>query len=82
MSPRDDTAATDALDAIAKLCGCPAWEYPGQVVRDVAALVTERRRLRAACEVAAKWLESEPELPFVGFEVLGTINAAMRGGGK
>jgi len=28
-------AASDALDAIAKLCGCPKWDYPGQVVRDV-----------------------------------------------
>ena len=32
-------AATEALDAIAKLCGCPTWEYPGQVVRDVEGLL-------------------------------------------
>lgn len=31
-------AATLALDEIAKLAGCSEWEYPGQVVRDVAAL--------------------------------------------
>lgn len=30
------SAATDALDAIAKLCGVAEWDYPGQVVRDVA----------------------------------------------
>jgi hypothetical protein len=28
-------AATRALDEIAAACGCPRWEYPGQVVRDV-----------------------------------------------
>lgn len=28
-------AATQAFDAIAELCGCKEWEYPGQVVRDV-----------------------------------------------
>lgn len=33
--------ASDALDAIAKACGCPEWEYPGQVVRDVKALAAE-----------------------------------------
>lgn len=35
-------AATQAFDAIAALCGCPQWEYPGQVVRDVEALVRQR----------------------------------------
>ena len=39
-------AATTALDAIAKLCGCPRWDYPGQVVRDVGALATERDAAR------------------------------------
>lgn len=28
-------AAEEALDEIARLCGCPEWHYPGQVVRDV-----------------------------------------------
>lgn len=28
-------AAEEALDKIAALCGCPSWDYPGQVVRDV-----------------------------------------------
>ncbi len=29
------SAIVDAMDSIAKLCGCPGWDYPGQVVRDV-----------------------------------------------
>lgn len=37
-------AATDALDQIAALCGCAQWDYPGQVVRDVAALVEQHER--------------------------------------
>lgn len=45
-----DNAATDALGAIAALCGCPAWEYPGQVVRDAEALRKERDRLQRACD--------------------------------
>lgn len=36
------SAAADALDAIAAACGCAEWEYPGQVVRDVEAVVRER----------------------------------------
>jgi hypothetical protein len=36
--PKD--AATEALDAIAKLCGCEQWDYPGQVVRDVEAALS------------------------------------------
>ena len=35
------TAAEDALDAIAVLCGCPQWDYPGQIVRDVQMLVRQ-----------------------------------------
>jgi hypothetical protein len=34
-------AATLALDEIAKLCGCERWDYPGQVVRDVARALLE-----------------------------------------
>ena len=41
-------ASTNAFDAIAVLCGCPTWEYPGQIVRDVEALVKERDEARAA----------------------------------
>jgi hypothetical protein len=35
-------AAGDAFDAIAKLCGCEQWDYPGQLVRDVERLRAER----------------------------------------
>ena len=37
-----EDASTPAFDEIAKLCGCPEWEYPGQVVRDVERVVKER----------------------------------------
>lgn len=41
----DKSAAEKALDEIAQICGCPHWDYPGQVVRDVAAM-KERARVR------------------------------------
>lgn len=41
----DKSAAEKALDDIAAICGCPHWDYPGQVVRDVAAM-KERARVR------------------------------------
>lgn len=46
---RDMNAAMVALDSIADVCGCPHWEYPGQVVRDVIALAGElhKRRVQA-----------------------------------
>jgi len=46
LSTEKDNAAVDALDAIVQLCGQGGWEYPGQVVRDVAALVEERDTAR------------------------------------
>lgn len=39
-------AATLAFNDIAALCGCPDWDYPGQIVRDVEALVREREVAR------------------------------------
>lgn len=36
---RERSASDDALDDIALLCDSGNWEYPGQVVRDVAAMV-------------------------------------------
>lgn len=45
-----DNAAVNALNAIASICGCPDWDYPGQLVRDVEALRTERDRLQRACD--------------------------------
>lgn len=37
-----DDAATTAFNAIAAACGCAHWYYPGQVVRDVRAVIKER----------------------------------------
>jgi hypothetical protein len=34
----DASASVDAFNAIALTLGCPAWDYPGQLVRDVGAL--------------------------------------------
>lgn len=44
----DKTAAEIALDEIAAACGCPPWEYPGQVVRDVLGLVKANETLTAS----------------------------------
>ncbi len=45
---------TTRLDRLAEICGCPEWQYPGQVVRDVEAMaaeldatIVERDKLRA-----------------------------------
>lgn len=43
-------ASTPAFDEIAAMCGCPQWEYPGQVIRDVKMVVEERDALRTECE--------------------------------
>jgi len=41
-----DSAVMKALDSIADLCGCSDWEYAGQVVRDVQALVDSEKNLK------------------------------------
>ncbi len=41
-----EDASTPAFDEIAKLCGCPTWEYPGQVVRDVMHVIAQRDGLQ------------------------------------
>lgn len=41
-------AAAQAFDDIAKLCGCPHWDYPGQLVRDVETLIQERDKAASA----------------------------------
>lgn len=41
-----EDASTPAFDEIAALCGCPEWEYPGQVIRDVQHVVRERDGLK------------------------------------
>ena len=41
------SAAVEALNAIASLCGCSEWDYPGQIVRDVRAVCDARQALEA-----------------------------------
>lgn len=57
--PENGDAAEQALDAIAALCGCKTWEYPGQVVRDVEAVVRQlhscMEELSSAEKGAAQW---------------------------
>ncbi len=50
-----DHPGTKALDAIAEICGCPEWEYPAQVVRDVL-------DLKARCLTAERALASIQKL--------------------
>lgn len=51
--PEPKTPAEEALDDIAKLCGVPEWEYPGQVVRDVRMM---RERLEGVTDDKAERL--------------------------
>ena len=46
--PEAKDAATLAFDAIARAVGCPEWDYPGQLVRDVERLRKERDEARTA----------------------------------
>lgn len=48
-------AATLAFDEIAALCGCPEWDYPGQIVRDVQTLVRERDLARLGTAPRKDW---------------------------
>ena len=52
---RAPSAASEALDDIVALCNAPAWEYPGQVVRDVQAVVERLARLDALVGMAEPW---------------------------
>lgn len=56
----NNTAAEDALDLIAKVCGEPEWEYPGQVYRDVLGAL-HARDLKIQ-ELAGAILEARDEL--------------------
>lgn len=50
------TACGPAFDEIAKLCGPPTWDYPGQVIRDVRRLVEEKEQFRlGAISLNEKW---------------------------
>lgn len=60
---RVKSAAEDALDAIAKLCGCAEWDYPGQVVRDVQGLVHARELERSPKTSAAHTATTNPTEP-------------------
>jgi hypothetical protein len=62
--PRDD-AATDALDAIAVICECQSWDYPGQLVRDVAnmkARLFEVRRENEALKARVAELDRDLDI--------------------
>lgn len=52
-----DRVETERLDRLAALCGCPEWDYPGQVERDVAAVVADRDRYRTALEAIVQRFE-------------------------
>lgn len=76
--PPAKDAATEAFDAIAKLCGCPEWDYPGQLVRDVERLARERDAARADVIAAAgELLVPIPEPGSVLARLL-SANAIMR----
>lgn len=69
-------AAEKALDDIAALCGCPEWEYPGQVVRDVHAVIDARQKpgLKEARDV----LSVVERLPADDGSVLARCRQALR----
>jgi hypothetical protein len=50
IESRKHSAAKDALDTIAEVCGCPGWDYPLQLVRDVKALAKEKDELLTSLE--------------------------------
>lgn len=77
-----DEAAGKALDAIATACGCSDWEYPGQVVRDVEAVVSEVERFAREVEAlrAAMREALAPECPdpcYVLTHALETVRRAQ-----
>lgn len=76
----EGSASEGAFDAIATLCGCPEWEYPGQIVRDAEALkqrsdrlARENADLRAAMATLAdhqNGTEKAPGVPKVASEAV------------
>ena len=57
---KESSAAEHALDAIAKICGCPDWDYPGQLVRDVQDLKNrEEKAVKTALEFSEKFVNQE-----------------------
>jgi len=78
-----EDASTPAFDEIAKLCGCPEWGYPGQVVRDVE-LVIERLRVAEAVRddaraASQRYLDEKRESEEYWRAEHERILAAMRG---
>lgn len=68
----EKSAAEEALDEIANACGCPEWDYPGQTVRDVTALASRERKMRAILEVPRGRLQAGLTGP-----ILAKIDAAL-----
>jgi hypothetical protein len=68
-------AANDAFDAIAELCGCEQWDYPGQLVRDVQALrekLTTAEAERDAEHAKVVWfVEQAADVRLDGYRELG-----------
>jgi len=80
---RNTDAATVAFNAIATATGCSTWEYPGQIVRDVEALVLERDNFRAriaAAEGPAWWCDKcDHVVAWVGSETGSHLLSAQAG---
>ena len=57
MNQHND-AATQAFDAIAQLCDCPAWDYPGQIVRDVENLCARAQNDAISVKLLTKQLNT------------------------
>ncbi len=55
------SAEMQAFDAIAVACGCPEWDYPAQLVRDVRAVVAERDALLRAIDDPVGCARAVPE---------------------
>lgn len=69
--------AETALDNIAELCGCPEWDYPGQVVNDVRALKegTAGGALRLVPELEAFANASPEDLHAIVAKCSGVFNS-------
>ena len=66
----DDNPSANALDDICKVVGAPDWEYPGQVVRDVAKAIglldlvmTEHRPTKCEPHLPSCYVRPDPIAP-------------------
>jgi len=55
-------ASTPAFDLISGLCGARTWDHPGQVVRDVEAVVKQRDLYKESCDALEKGVSDLCEL--------------------